>query len=218
MDLILLGNRIKQARIDRELTIDQLSSAINVSKSTISRYERGEFEKPKLPIIQAIANTLAVNPDWLCGKSEDKTYTPINSDFRIYTSDELFMPLERIRNEHGLSAEDVAYKIGISVKDYLQIENGANIDCLTLCRLAHVLYCSTDYLLAFEGIVNDEDQLKLSKIQSDIISDRISSDEANLLLMYRSIDDRGKEAVKNTLHHEYFYKSETQTHFTSKEA
>lgn len=71
MDKLLLGKRIKEARVDRGYTLDDLASGIGLNKSTVSRYERGEIEKPKLPVIESIANELRVNASWLIGKSSD---------------------------------------------------------------------------------------------------------------------------------------------------
>ena len=71
MDKTLLGRRIKEARIAHDYTLDDLANAIGVNKSTVSRYERGEIEKPKLPVIESIANELRVNAAWLIGKTDD---------------------------------------------------------------------------------------------------------------------------------------------------
>lgn len=67
MDNILIGNRIKEARTMRNMTLDDIADDIGVAKSTIQRYEAGKITKLKLPVIQAIANSLDVNPVWLSG-------------------------------------------------------------------------------------------------------------------------------------------------------
>lgn len=76
MNKKLLGDRIKEARTARDCTLDELASAVGLNKSTISRYERGEIENPKIPVIQAIATALHTNPAWLVGKSEDRSFSP----------------------------------------------------------------------------------------------------------------------------------------------
>ena len=70
MDKALLGRRIKEARSLRDYTLDDLARAIGLNKSTVSRYEHGEIEKPKLPVIESIANELRVSASWLIGKSD----------------------------------------------------------------------------------------------------------------------------------------------------
>lgn len=69
MDVKEIGNRIKQARTLRNLTLNDIASEIGVAKSTIQRYENGRISKPKLPVLQAIADSLRVNPAWLSGES-----------------------------------------------------------------------------------------------------------------------------------------------------
>lgn len=73
MDKIQLGKRIRDTRIARNYTLDELAADIGLNKSTLSRYERGEIDNPKLPVIETVAIKLRVNPLWLIGKSEDPT-------------------------------------------------------------------------------------------------------------------------------------------------
>lgn len=72
MDNLLIGKRIAASREVKGITRKELASLIHVAASTISRYEKGEINKIKLPIIEAIARNLDVNPMWLIGKSEHK--------------------------------------------------------------------------------------------------------------------------------------------------
>lgn len=74
MNIKTLGQRIQSTRLSRKLTIDELAAQVGIHKSTISRYERGEIESPKIPVVNAIANVLQVNPSWLIGKSDDATF------------------------------------------------------------------------------------------------------------------------------------------------
>ena len=188
MDKNLLGKRIKEARSFRDCSLNDLADHIGINKSTISRYERGEIENPKLPVIDAIANYLHINPSWLIGKSEDMTFTPRNSNFTIFSPCNLFVPLKDMRRNRGLSANTVALKLGISEDDYRRIENGANVDCLTLTRLAEYFCCSTDHLLSFDGVSNE---------------DAYYPTEKELLQKFRQLDQRGQAAVMNVVRHEF---------------
>lgn len=67
MDVHEIGNRIKQARTLRNYTLDDIAHEIGVAKSTIQRYENGLIRRPKLPVLQAIAQSIQVNPAWLAG-------------------------------------------------------------------------------------------------------------------------------------------------------
>ena len=163
MDKLRLGFRIKQAREDRDITFEMLASEIGLHKSTLSRYERGEINSPKLPVIEAIAKCLHVNPDWLIGKSPDKSYSPPGSGIELFTPCNLFAPLKTMRNARELSPEEAAYDIGISSEDYNKIEQGYNTDCITLARIANFFCCSTDFILAFDGVFNESNHIAFSR-------------------------------------------------------
>ena len=64
-----IGLRIMSTREAANLTKKDLASKVHVADSTIMRYEKGQINKIKMPIIEAIANALDVNPLWLLGKS-----------------------------------------------------------------------------------------------------------------------------------------------------
>lgn len=71
MNIIEIGTKIKYARDLQKITLDEIATKVGVAKSTIQRYEAGKIEKPKLPVLESIANALNVNPSWLIGKSDD---------------------------------------------------------------------------------------------------------------------------------------------------
>lgn len=70
-----MGERIRQRRLALGLTQSDVAHEIGVATSTIQRYEKGAFEKIKLPVIEAVASVLQVNPSWLIGTSSDPTPT-----------------------------------------------------------------------------------------------------------------------------------------------
>ena len=67
-----IGKRIKQRRMEMDMSAAELASRLSMSRATIHRYENGDIAKIKLPVIDSIARELNVNPGWLLGKSEDK--------------------------------------------------------------------------------------------------------------------------------------------------
>lgn len=72
-----IGSRITIARERRGMSKKDVASKINVADSTIGRYENGEIEKIKMPVIEAIANAVGANPMWIIGK-EDNIDRPNN--------------------------------------------------------------------------------------------------------------------------------------------
>lgn len=72
----MMGMRIREKREELNLTQTELGAALGLNKSTIQRYETGKITKIKLPVINAIAEYLNVDPAWLKGITND----PVNYD------------------------------------------------------------------------------------------------------------------------------------------
>lgn len=71
-DLKLIGQRIKEVRKEKDMTLDDVAKTVGVAKSTIQRYEAGLITTPKLPVLISIAGALGVNPNWIKGTSSEK--------------------------------------------------------------------------------------------------------------------------------------------------
>ena len=51
MDPIEVGKRIKYARTNYNLTLDDIATKIGVPKSTVQRYEAGKIKSLQLPVL-----------------------------------------------------------------------------------------------------------------------------------------------------------------------
>lgn len=60
------GQRLKRARADRGLTLDQVQQRCGVHATNLGRYER-DLVKPQLELAARIAEGLGVSVDWLLG-------------------------------------------------------------------------------------------------------------------------------------------------------
>ncbi|WP_431904064.1 helix-turn-helix domain-containing protein [Nonomuraea sp. bgisy101] len=67
--LAQIGPRLRQVRTQRGTTLEQLSAATGISRSTLSRLEAGQ-RKPNLELLLPIAQTLRVPVDELIGAPE----------------------------------------------------------------------------------------------------------------------------------------------------
>lgn len=72
MDAKQMGIRIKQVRLEKGLVQKDIADQVGVAISTIQRYENGAYDRPKLPVVQAIARALDVDPAWLVGKIDER--------------------------------------------------------------------------------------------------------------------------------------------------
>lgn len=129
-----IGNRIKSRRKELNLTQEQIGNTIGVAKSTIQRYENGLIIDLKMPVIQAIANVLKVNPSWLILKSEEKEIS-IDPQKQLLNS-----------NYEKLNA--------IGKKKLVDYSN----DLITLQN-----YTDDDYITTVAARGNSEQKVKLSK-------------------------------------------------------
>lgn len=99
-----IGNRIREAREKLGLTKSEVASKIKVADSTIKRYEDGEIEKIKIPVLEAIAKALNVNPMWLIGKVE----TPEVIEYKPkHQLEDVYFNFAKEMQEKNVSKEDM---------------------------------------------------------------------------------------------------------------
>lgn len=79
MNIIDIGQRIRVARKEKNMTLQDIANDIGVAKSTIQRYENGLIENIKLPVLEAIARSIGIDPAWLLGKSQYKEFEKIET-------------------------------------------------------------------------------------------------------------------------------------------
>lgn len=61
------GERIRERKKEINMTADELADILEVSRSTVFRYENGEIEKVPAPIMMKIANALNTTASYLMG-------------------------------------------------------------------------------------------------------------------------------------------------------
>lgn len=66
-----IGGRIKARRKELKLTLQYVADRMDVSSSTIQRYEQGTIDNTKKLIVEGLADVLRVSPDWLLGKTDE---------------------------------------------------------------------------------------------------------------------------------------------------
>lgn len=74
-NVILFGQRLKEARMKRNIKQKDLAEQIGVSSQTLSNYENASDSTTKTPstiLLMEIADALGVSVDWLCGRDTSK--------------------------------------------------------------------------------------------------------------------------------------------------
>lgn len=130
-------NRIKQRREELNMTQEELGNALWLNKSTIHRYETGKVSNIKMPIIQAIAKQLDVDPNWLL----------INSNEAKKRGDNM-LTIKTLRIKAGLTRADVAKILNVSKSAVAMWELGQRQpNAKKLKQLAKLFDITVDQLL-----------------------------------------------------------------------
>ena len=68
-----IGERIKQRRLELNLSVDELADKLNKNRATVYRYENNEIENMPTSVLEPLAKVLQTTPAHLMGweKSED---------------------------------------------------------------------------------------------------------------------------------------------------
>ncbi len=75
-----IGQRIKEMRLAKNLTQDELAARIHTTKQTIHKYENGIITNIPSNKVEAIANALNTTPDYLMGWKEKEAPEPDKYD------------------------------------------------------------------------------------------------------------------------------------------
>ena len=65
LDYKTIGERLKKAREEKRISLEEAGKNIGVNKTTIMRWENGQTEKFKLSALESLANLYGVNSQWL---------------------------------------------------------------------------------------------------------------------------------------------------------
>ncbi len=63
----LIGIRLNKARLRKNITLEEAGNKVGVNKSTVQRWENGNVEKFKIPLLEILADFYCVNTEWLLG-------------------------------------------------------------------------------------------------------------------------------------------------------
>ncbi|MHB9094387.1 MAG: helix-turn-helix domain-containing protein [Eubacteriales bacterium] len=102
-----LGNKIREFRTERGMTLTQLAKKLEISPSFLSAVER-DIKKPSLIMLKKISSHLNISLSYLMTSPEENTVTGDK--------------LRNIRKGRGLSVEDLAELSEIPIEDVRNIE------------------------------------------------------------------------------------------------
>ena len=146
------GNKIRELREERGLTLNELSKKAGLSISYLSEIERGS-KKPSLKTIDKIAKALNVNKAQILETEQLEISLTLGEKIRL------------IREERRLTISELANRSGISVSYLSEIERDTvNPSIATLRRIAEELEVSIADLMGKEHSLG----YKLKKLREDM--------------------------------------------------
>ena len=100
----MIGERIKESRLALGYSAEQVAEFLEVSPTTIYRYENGDISKLPAKHIKPLAEFLGVTPAYLMGwdnnsepEPESEVVIPKNEDVRVLTRGFNRMPEDKIK-------------------------------------------------------------------------------------------------------------------------
>ena len=82
------ADRIKDLRIQSDLTQQEVADKLNVTKQTVSQYERG-LRRPDMESLEAISDVFNVSVDYILGKSDVTIQIVDEKDLEILRNKQL---------------------------------------------------------------------------------------------------------------------------------
>lgn len=127
------SERLKSLRSEKGWSQQRLADELNLSKSSVNMYERGERE-PGFETMEAIADTFNVDMDYLYGRTDVKIAEPIQ--FNAGTVPPGFEPLPRMVKKPLIG--DIACGEPITaeqnIADYVDVPESVHCDFCLRCH------------------------------------------------------------------------------------
>lgn len=71
-----LSRKIKELRLVRDMTLEQVANIVGVGKSTVRKWETGDISNMRIDKVDSLAKALGVSPVYLMGWNPTETKTP----------------------------------------------------------------------------------------------------------------------------------------------
>ncbi len=82
-----LSRKIKQLRLERDMTLEQVATIVGVGKSTVRKWETGMIANMKRDKIALLAKALGTTPAYLMGWEDERTrFTHSMENYSVATS------------------------------------------------------------------------------------------------------------------------------------
>ena len=106
---LTIGERLKDLRVERKLTLEQLSNEVGISKSALGKYESDNGKDISPYSILVLADYYGVSCDYLMGRTETKNH-PNTALHELHLGDASIDVLKTGKFNHRLLSELICHK------------------------------------------------------------------------------------------------------------
>lgn len=106
---LTIGERLKDLRVERKLTLEQLADEVGISKSALGKYESDNGKDISPYSISLLADYYGVSADYLMGRTETKNH-PNTALHELHLSDDALAVLKVGNFNHRLLSEMICHK------------------------------------------------------------------------------------------------------------
>ena len=106
---LTIGERLKDLRVERKLTLEQLAAEVGISKSALGKYESDNGKDISPYSILLLADYYGVSCDYLMGRTETKNH-PNTALHKLHLSDASIDVLKAGKFNHRLLSELICHK------------------------------------------------------------------------------------------------------------
>lgn len=106
---LTIGERLKDLRVERKLTLEQLADEVGISKSALGKYESDNGKDISPYSISLLADYYGVSADYLMGRTETKNH-PNTALHELHLSDDAIDVLKTGHFNHRLLSEMICHK------------------------------------------------------------------------------------------------------------
>ena len=106
---LTIGERLKDLRVERKLTLEQLAAEVGISKSALGKYEADDFKDISPFSMVALAKFYGVSTDYLLGLTEQKNHPNTELD-ALHLGDDAIEVLRTGKFNHRLLSELICHK------------------------------------------------------------------------------------------------------------
>lgn len=119
---MIMGERIRQLRLEKQLTQEELGKLVGVQRSAVQKWEKGHTQNLKRNVIERLSSFFGVSPSYLMGMSDIRNL----SELKDYSSCEF----KKVPMLGGISAGEPILACE-EYGTYVVVNNDVNVDfCL----------------------------------------------------------------------------------------